>query len=540
MSTDYARFFPARSALLALACSALVANANSATPSSVNLPTPLSPEQRALHALNRLGYGPRPGDIEHVLAIGVDRYIAEQLNPQSIADPPALRAALAVLPTASIGYAQLFREYEQPLIRERRKNAGALAINEVAEGKDAPLRKELREKQREVVSDAASARLLPALDSPRQLEQVMTEFWFNHFNIFVNKGLDRVWIAPYEREAIRPHVLGKFRDLLGATAKSPAMLFYLDNWRSSAAQTARVGRDGGLNENYARELMELHTLGIDGGYTQTDVTELARVFTGWTFDRRGLALGGNQVFQFDARRHDRGDKTVLGKHFHSAGQNEGERALDMLAAAPATARHISYQLAQYFVADEPSKALVDRLAARYRATDGDIRAVLAALFASSEFWDPANVGTKFKTPYQFVLSALRASDVHPQDFRPVLNQLRILGMPLFGCITPDGYKNTQAAWLTPNAMVDRVSFATALGSGRLPVTRRDTDAAVVASMAAPAEPPARDVAVTPPATERLLATLAPGVGARTREALDAAPTALRSALVLGAPEFMRH
>ncbi|MDR3418031.1 MAG: DUF1800 domain-containing protein [Nevskia sp.] len=490
----------------------------------------------ALHVLDRLAYGPAPGDLDRVATMGVDRYIDEQLAPQGISMPGELRQRLDALRTTRMSEAELFRQYGPPARRDA--------------GKDEAARKQVQKAANRVAEEAMQARLLRAVYNPAQLQEVMTDFWFNHFNVFRGKGLeDRIWLSAYEREAIRPYALGRFRDLLGATAKHPAMLYYLDNWRSTVGQEDIFGDvKGGLNENYAREVMELHTLGVDGGYTQKDVTELARILTGWTYLPRDWLRGGDEPFRFVPKRHDYGDKVFLGQRFHGSGQDEGERALDMLAASPATARHISYQLAQYFVADDPPPALVDRLAKRFGETGGDIREVLRTLFHSPEFRDPANSGNKFKTPYQYVVSAVRASGVEVRNFRPLMGTLNKLGMPLYGCLTPDGYKNTESAWLNPDSMVYRLNFATALGAGKLPLLRHEEtlpqpepdDGAATAKPVAMAEefgpqdrPPPVD-----PAT--LQATLGAPFSARTREALDAAVPPLRASLMLGSPEFMRH
>jgi uncharacterized protein (DUF1800 family) len=390
----------------------------------------------------------------------------------------------------------------------------------------------------------------------------MVDFWFNHFNVFAGKGLDRVLVENYEREAIRPYAMGRFRDLLGATAKHPAMLFYLDNWMSAAPgyQPPRfagpLAKATGLNENYARELMELHTLGVDGGYTQKDVTELARVLTGWTLNPR--ATSGPSVFAFDARRHDDGDKEWLGRHVAPQGQAEGEFALDVLAAHPSTAHHIAYELAQYFVADQPSPALVDRLAQRFRQTGGDTTAVLKTLFDSPEFRAPSARGTKFKTPYQYVVSTVRASALPVSNVRPLLLTLYQLGMPLYGCQTPDGYKNTEEAWLNPDAVTRRITFATAFASGRLPFARpidaADSAGATMKAMQRVADKGERNdmgdknpsgqfnpAWATPPVdANALLLALGDGVSSKTRSAVAQTAPELRAALVLGSPDFMRH
>ncbi len=471
-----------------------------ASTASVMAAEPLTPEQAAAHVLNRIGYGPRPGDIERVTQMGVQRYIDAQLNAGAPL-PPALNARLASLDAV-----------QQPagVVMRRFLEVRAMAKDE-SDGDKA--------RRREVVSaiaqQTAEARIARAVDSPNQLEEVMVDFWFNHFNVYAGKGVDRALIASYERDAIRPYALGNFRDLLGATAHHPAMLYYLDNWVSTAngyvprgkKQGGQKAKSSGLNENYARELMELHTMGVDSGYTQKDVTELARMLTGWTYDNREL-VARNRAFTFDAARHDRDDKLWLGRRIKAGGQEEGEYALDVLAMLPATAHHLSFQLAQYFVQDQPPPVLVERMAKRYIDSKGDIRSVLRTLFASAEFMAPEAVGAKFKTPYQYVISAARASDTAPSDIKQTLGVLTRLGMPLYGCQTPDGYKNTQDAWLNPDALSRRIAFATQLA-------------------------PTLDVQV-------LQATLAGSISAKTQGAIAGSPPPLRAAMLLGSPDFMQR
>jgi uncharacterized protein (DUF1800 family) len=470
---------------------------------------PLAPDQQAIHVLNRLAFGPRPGDAERVAQMGVQRWIDGQLQPEAIALPAPLTARLAGLDTVTRGAAASLAEYLELRRQVRDEDEGA--------------RRRRRELDARVAREAAEARLLRAIDSPRQLEEVMVDFWYNHFNVFAGKGIDRALITSYENEAIRPNALGSFRALLGATAKHPAMLYYLDNMLSSAPNPNAKGKAGGLNENYARELMELHTLGVDGGYTQRDVTELARMLTGWTFDQRRLA-GGGEGFRFDPRRHDKGGKHWLGQDIAPDGQQEGERALDVLAVHPTTARHVSRQLAQYFVSDDPPPALVERMTAAWRASGGDIRTVLRTLFASAEFMSAEAAGAKFKTPYQFVVSAARAGALPVANVGPLMNAMAQLGMPLYGCQTPDGYKNTQAAWLNPDALTRRIAFATALAAGRLPLA--------VAPAAQP-DPVPLDAAA-------LQAALAGSVSARTRDIVRQGPPRLRAAMLLGSPDFMQR
>jgi uncharacterized protein (DUF1800 family) len=466
---------------------------------------PLAPEQQAVHVLNRLAFGPRPGDVERVQHMGVQRYIDEQLHPETIPMPEALTARLDALQTVGRSPGDALGEFIELRKEARNDDEGAKQRRRIEQGRAA--------------REAAEARLVRAIESPRQLEEVMVDFWFNHFNVFAGKGVDRALVVSYERDAIRPYALGSFRALLGATARHPAMLFYLDNVVSSAPGQNAKGKALGLNENYARELMELHTLGVDGGYTQRDVTELARMLTGWTFEQRRLVRLG-ETFRFDAGRHDRGVKTWLGHEVAPAGQAEGEYALDVLAVHPATARHLSFQLAQYFVSDAPPPALVERMSQTWLATKGDIRAVLKTLFSSSEFMDSAALGAKFKTPYQFVVSAARASAAPLVNVGPLVNTMSQLGMPLYGCQTPDGYKNTQDAWLNPDALTRRIAFATALGQGRLPL----------------GEPPAS----APLDPARLQATLAGTLSRATLDIVARNPDNLRAAMLLGSPDFMQH
>jgi uncharacterized protein (DUF1800 family) len=467
-----------------------------------------APDVQALHVLNRLAYGPRPGDVERVAGMGVQRWIDQQLHPGTIPLPSDLSARLASLDTVNRSAGESLAEFLELRRDVRMDDEGA--------------KQRRREAEMRVSRQAAEARLLRAVESPRQLEEVMVDFWYNHFNVFAGKGIARALVTSYERDAIRPYALGSFRALLGATAKHPAMLFYLDNVVSSAPRMDAKGKARGLNENYARELMELHTLGADGGYTQRDVTELARMLTGWTFDQKRLARTG-ETFRFDAGRHDAGTKTWLGREIAPAGQQEGEYALDVLAMHPATARHVSRELAQYFVSDAPPPALVDRMAATWLASQGDIRAVLATLFASREFMDAGTAGAKFKTPYQYVVSAVRASGVPVANVGPLVNTMNQLGMPLYGCQTPDGYKNTQDAWLNPDALTRRIAFASALAGGRLPLAAVPADA-----------PPA------PVDAPRLQATLAGAISPRTLGIVQRNPDNLRAAMLLGSPDFMQR
>jgi len=339
-----------------------------------------------------------------------------------------------------------------------------------------------------VMGELMQAKLLRAVYSQRQFEEVMTDFWFNHFNVFVDKGLDRVLVTSYERDVIRPHALGKFEDLLVATAKSPAMLFYLDNFMSVGPNSAQAlgippgpygrgpygrrypqprpspaKRPSGLNENYGRELLELHTLSVNGGYSQRDVTEVAKVFTGWTIDKPPEGGG----FKFDPRMHEPGPKFVLGHKIKRKGESEGLEVLHRLATSPQTARFISLKLAQRFVSDDPAPALVDRMAKTFLKKKGDIREVLETLFHSPEFWDDGAYRAKVKTPLEFVASAVRATGAEVDDAQPLAQQLNRMGMPLYGAQPPTGYSMKAETWVSSSALLNRMNFALALTSGKI-------------------------------------------------------------------------
>ena len=329
-----------------------------------------------------------------------------------------------------------------------------------------------------VTSELQQAKLLRAVYSDRQLQEVMTDFWFNHFNIYLYKDSDQYLVTSYERDVIRPRALGKFKDLLVATAQSPAMLFYLDNWasegpKSPAAVAANKGKTGqagsGLNENYGRELMELHTLSVNGGYSQHDVTELARVLTGWTLQ----PLEQGAVYQFDPRKHEPGDKVILGQTIPENGVNEGMQVLDMLAHHPNTAKFICKKLAMRFVADDPPTALVDRMAKKFLATDGDIREVLRTMFKSPEFWSPKAYRAKVKTPFEFVVSSLRATGTDLTNPAPLLGTLNRMGMPLYQMVPPTGYSMLESSWMSSEALLDRVNYALALSNGQVGGTAFD-------------------------------------------------------------------
>jgi len=602
-----------------------------------NSPISQGEQRRALHALNRLTFGPRPGDVQQVAAMGVDRWIDLQLHPEKINDD-ALDGHLQTFRTLRMSSKELAEEFpdgqelnqvlngkksmpSDPALRmvyevqierhqekkEERKeketanknasgamsgkapaNGSSMAANSTAdnaaanpnsdskaapdtentmasaptstapalpltaaEKEEARLREEqlyadlevqqlpnlppeqrykkiismklpqqltladslrggkgqeflegMTPKQKEtllamnnpqgvVTGEMAQAKLLRAIYSDRQFEEVMTDFWFNHFNVFVDKGLDRIMLTGYERDVIRPHVFGKFEDLLVATAKSPAMLFYLDNWLSVGPDSPQAlglpthpngpyrrhypprsnpnKRHSGLNENYGRELMELHTLSVNGGYSQQDVTEAAKVFTGWTIDKP--ADGGG--FKFDPRMHEPGPKVVLGHRIKPRGEGEGLELLHRLATSPQTAHFISLKLAERFVADDPPPALVDRMAKTFLKKKGDIREVLSTMFHSPEFWDDGTYRDKVKTPLEFVASAVRATGAEVDDALPLTRQLSNMGMPLYGAQPPTGYSMKAETWVSSSALLNRMNFALALTSGKIKGVKLD-------------------------------------------------------------------
>jgi uncharacterized protein (DUF1800 family) len=393
------------------------------------------------HALSRLTFGARPGEVDRVRSMGLAAWIDQQLHPSRIDD----RAAEAMVP-----------------------------VLDSPPGAADP--KELRRFARRQVETLASGKLLRAMYSERQLQEVLVDFWFNHFNVYAGKGRTAMYLPEYERDVIRPHVFDRFRDLLEADAKSPAMLFYLDNWMSTgpgqgsgirdqgsrtlprrrartvfsdprspspdpqpAARSAK--RKRGLNENYGRELLELHTLGVDGGYTQKDVVEVARAFTGWTIDRDGR-------FRFVPALHDSAEKIVLGHTITAGGgMDDGHKVLDIVASHPATAHHVAFELAQRLVADEPPNALVDRAAARFRDTHGDLREVVKTIVTSPEFLAASVRDAKFKTPFELVVSAVRTTGAEVSDARASVQTLQQLGEPLYMCQPPTGYKDTADAWI---------------------------------------------------------------------------------------------
>ena len=512
---------------------------------------PISRDQKVEHALNRLSFGARPGDVQQVRSLGLKKWIDLQLHPERIPENPSLAAKLRPLDTLNMSTAKMLQNYPS---RQQVKQmvAGKLPFPDdpdkrmmvdrlVArlEGKKdedgskprapelaallapeqlrvlrtgapqqkldlfasfppdrqdqllesmgqgmrlqlfaaAPpgLRRRIQSAngpQSVVAQDLMAAKLFRAVYSNRELEEVLADFWYNHFNVFVEKGADRYLVTAYERDAIRPHVLGKFEDLLRATAQSPAMLFYLDNWESASPQSpAAQRRKLGLNENYGRELLELHTLGVDGGYTQKDVTEVARCFTGWSIKQpQRLA-----EFEFNPKMHDEGEKTVLGVRIPAGGGiGDGFRVLHLLAHHPSTARFISRQLAQRFVADDPPQTLVNRMADTFLRKDGDLRAVLKTMFDSPEFWSRGAYRSKMKSPLEMVASSLRALNADLDFTSGLDNQLNQLGEPLYRKLEPTGYSNSGRDWLNSAGLLARMNFSVALVNNKVPGVKVDS------------------------------------------------------------------
>jgi uncharacterized protein (DUF1800 family) len=437
-----------------------------------------------VHVLNRIGFGPRAGDVDHVKRLGLQRYIDEQLRPDRIADA-AMAPRLERLTTIGMSSREIAELFERPAIQARQQQR---ARQDAPPEPPSEQQRILQRRAISVTDELGEQKLLRAIYSERQLQEVLVDFWFNHFNVDARKGPERFMLTEYERDAIRPHVLGTFHDLLVATAKSPAMLFYLDNWMSadpSGPHLERLpprivrGRSGpvavprqprvrqgknapkGLNENYARELMELHTLGVDGGYTQKDVTEVARAFTGWTIDRPRQGGG----FTFDARLHDPGEKIVLGHRIKEGGGiGDGERVLDILEHHSSTARFIATKLVRRFVSDTPPPALVARAAARFQEAEGDLRQVMRTILTSPEFLSDFGQRDKVKTPFEFVVSAVRTLGTDVIDTKPLVRALQQLGMPLYQCQLPTGYKDTADAWVNTGALVARMNLALRLAN----------------------------------------------------------------------------
>jgi uncharacterized protein (DUF1800 family) len=458
---------------------------------------------------------------------------------------------------------------EQVSVAASFRRGGGLEFLAGMDGKQRETLMAMNNPQSVIAEELNQGKLLRTIYSERQLEEVMTDFWFNHFNVFIGKGPEKLLINNYEQEVIRPHALGKFEDLLVATAKSPAMLFYLDNWMSVGPNSLQAeggprvrygpyGRphvvrpkqrhNSGLNENYGRELLELHTLSVNGGYTQRDVTEVAKVFTGWTIEK----LRDGASFRYNAAMHEPGPKFVLGHKIKPKGEDEGKTVLHMLATSPQTARFISLKLAQRFVSDDPPPALVDRMAVTFEKKKGDIREVLITLFHSPEFWSDQTYRAKIKTPLEFVASAVRATGADVQDGLFLVRQLNKMGMPPYGSQPPTGYPMKADKWVSSSSLLTRMNFALALTSGR--VRGVNLDAKQLAGETAAAQDDASTTLATMEAKllaadvskqthDSILAQLAdPGKKTGEGDSLQTKSSGVSTmaGLLLGSPEFQRR
>jgi uncharacterized protein (DUF1800 family) len=590
--------------------------------------TELSADEAIQHALNRLAYGPRPGDVERVRQMGLAKWIDQQLNPKSI-DDSAMEARLNAYPTLKMNTARLMAEYPNPKQAAKQAeqpkqqptqvqaaqsqadeaitamardmdagNGGAndtagnssSTMNTVADtpspmklnpatkgaGKKDPLGVDPNavpraisddsKRPQRVVEELAMAKMTRAIYSERQLQQVMDDFWFNHFNVFAGKGEVKWYLTSYEHDVIQPNALGHFKDLLTATAKSPAMLFYLDNFLSAdpnAAQRQAMMRQmrhpyappnpqqgqnkkqqRGLNENYGRELMELHTLGVDGGYKQKDVTEVARCFTGWTIEKpRELAQ-----FKFDEKVHDPYPKVVLGKKIRAGGIKDGEEVINLLVKHPSTAKFISTKLARRFVSDTPPPELVASMAKTFQKSNGDIREVMRTMIYSPEFWSRDAFRAKVKTPYELVASSVRALGTDVDTPMPLVQWVGRIGEPLYQCQPPTGYSDKGETWVNSGALLNRLNFSLALAGNKVRGSRSDVAALLGSeSNADPKQTLDRAVGV-------FLGEAAPGtvdtlqkqlenpqvLQAKLDDPVKQVDLGVLTGLVLGAPEFQRR
>jgi len=502
MPRSWMRWCTCSGGLLLIAATACAHPSTSTTPvprdASMTTSRDLTTDEQVQHVLSRLAFGPRPGDADAVRRMGIPAWIDRQLDPASMSDTLAERV-LARMETQRKRPFELIADHPDPQEIQQRLAQARRAVSPVAfDATDSLMMRRAQQTAQQLGGQIPAARLVRAVASERQLQEVLTDFWENHFSVFLGKSPNRYSMVEYDRDVIRPHALGKFRDLLGAVAKSPQMLFYLDNWQSSvdslhpnideeriearrmantsdpvaqrfATLPRRRGR--GVNENYARELMELHTLGVDGGYTQKDVQEVARALTGWTIEAPNL--GGEFVFRPEL--HDAGEKSVLG-HTLPAGRGvqDGEDVLDILSRAPATAHFISMKLARHFVSDDPPPALVDRCASEFSKTDGDIRSTVRCIVTSPEFFSRSAFRAKVKTPFELVASTLRALGAQPDTTPRSAQVVGQLGQPIFGRLTPDGWPDRGDAWMNSGAILNRINFGLRAAAGQLPGVRLAT------------------------------------------------------------------
>ena len=494
----------------------------------------LSEREAAAHLLDRFAFGARPGEVEKVMKMGLERWVEMQLHASL--PSPKLTEKLASLKTLTMSSAEILSTYPNPgVLLAQAYRDGIISRADTAKENRAALRRKIMDyyekegvrPQRELISELRAQKILRAVYSENQLEEVLTDFWFNHFNVSITNNKAKGYVLLYERDAIRPNALGKFRELLGATAKHPAMLLYLDNAQSSAPEGApttltqslqRYQRNPliaqrleaaiaaqkmemetlqnelpdiikqlrpkrGINENYARELMELHTMGVDGGYTQKDVVEVARALTGWSIYPRGkraerlrerlersklLGVIQEGDFLFRPDMHDAGEKHILGTVFPAGGgKEEGEKVLDMLAAHPSTAKFIATKLARRFVCDTPPPSLIERLATTFLQTNGDIKAMMRVMVQSPEFWSKEARRAKIKSPFELVVSALRALDADVTNTRELSQWIEKQGQPLYACQAPTGYADRAEFWVNTGALIARMNFGLHLALGHI-------------------------------------------------------------------------
>jgi uncharacterized protein (DUF1800 family) len=567
--------------------------------------TQLTEDEAIMHAMNRLGYGPRPGDVERIRTMGLEKWIDQQLHPDSI-DDSALDQRLQRYPTLNLSAKKLIEQYPQPgqvikkegitkeeyeqQMKAKQRDAEAQVIVTGNENLD-KAQQQLAKLQGpgRIVAELSMAKVDRAVYSNRQLQVVMEDFWFNHFNVFANKAEDKWLLTSYVRDTIRPHTMGRFEDLLLATAKSPAMLIYLDNSQSAdpnavrrmdaekEMRRARYGgafaggvaptpgtfpgpatssptpgaaapakkQERGLNENYGREVMELHTVGVDGGYTQQDVIQMAECLTGWTVHEPRK----DPEFFFDDRIHAQGKKVVMGRTFSYGGEKDGEEALKMLANHPNTAKFISTELARHFVSDNPPPALVERMSAEYSATQGDIRSVLRTMIYSPEFWSKETYRAKVKTPYELVASTARALNAEVTITLPIAQWVGRMGEPLFLCQPPNGYSDKAETWVNTGALLNRLNFALSLAGDK--VAGATVDLKSMLGDAALRDPNAAlsqsiDAFLGDQIAEQTRATLAARLNdpqilqASLDDPVKQVNQGLIAGLVLGAPEFQRR
>ena len=509
---------------------------SSATPNHVALDkkfkgklpiTELTEDEAVLHAMNRLAYGPRPGDVEQIRQTGLEKWIEQQLHPESINDAD-LNLRLQRYPTLEMSSKRLLEEFPRPdqnakqqgLTKEQAKDQYEQQLKTKQQEAESQIivtgndnldkaQQQLAKLQgpNRIIAELSMAKVDRAVYSNRQLQAVMEDFWFNHFNVFANKGDDKWFLTAYERDTIRPHAMGKFQDLLLATAKSPAMLYYLDNYLSAdpaavarmeaeknfrraryqgafaggsmptpgtfpgpatsgpptAANAAPKKPDRGLNENYGREVMELHTVGVDAGYTQQDVIQMAECLTGWTIHEPRK----DPQFFFDEQIHDQAKKVVMGRTFNYGGEKDGEEALKMLASQPATAHFISAELARHFVSDNPPASLIHRMAKSFTSSNGDIRTVLRTMIYSPEFWSKDAYRAKVKTPFELVASTSRALNAESTITLPLSQWVGRIGEPLYLCQPPTGYSDKAETWVNTGALLNRLNFALAFAGDKM-------------------------------------------------------------------------